>query len=99
MKSRSVKEGERPARGRSPSPFRGGAPYAPAMARPTRFSEHQYLGDKRSQVVYDLDDEATPEDAIADLMAAESFLAFAPDTLAEARNRGYRLWKGSRAAG
>jgi hypothetical protein len=69
------------------------------MARPTRFSEHQYLGDKRSLVVYDLDDEATPEDAIADLMAAESFLAFAPDTLAEARNRGYRLWKGSRAAG
>lgn len=69
------------------------------MARPTRFSEHRYLGDKRTQVVYDLDDDATPDDAVDELMKAESFLAFAPDTVAEARNRGYRLWKGSRAAG
>jgi hypothetical protein len=85
--------------GRSPSSLVGGATYDPAMERPTRFSDHRYLGDKRSQVVYDLDDEATPEDAITDLLAAESFLAFAPDTLAEARNRGYRLWKGSRTPG
>ncbi len=66
------------------------------MDRPTRFAEHRFLGDKRNQVVYDLDDDATPVDAIEDVLAAESFLAFAPDTLAEARNRGYRLWKGSR---
>lgn len=66
------------------------------MDRPTRFAEHRYLGDKRSQTVYDLDDDATPAEAIEDLLEAESFLAFAPDTLAEARNRGYRLWKGSR---
>jgi len=32
-------------------------------------------------------------------MTAEAFLAFGPDTLAEARNRGYRLWKGSRVSG
>ena len=68
------------------------------MDRPTRFSDHRYLGDKRSQVVYDLDDDATPQDAIDDLVAAESFLAFAPDTLAEARNRGYHLFKGSRTS-
>jgi hypothetical protein len=69
------------------------------MDRPKGFAEHRFLGDKRSQVVYDLDDEATPEDAVADVVAAESFLAFAPDTLAEARNRGYHLWKGSRGDG
>jgi len=66
------------------------------MDRPTRFAEHRFLGDKRSQTVYDLDDDATPAEAIEDLLEAESFLAFAPDTLAEARNRGYKLWKGSR---
>jgi hypothetical protein len=68
------------------------------MARPPRFSEHRYLGDKRSQVVYDLDDDATPDELVEGVMKAESFLGFAPDTLAEARNRGYRLWKGSRRA-
>jgi hypothetical protein len=69
------------------------------MDRPKGFADHRYLGDKRTQVVYDLDDDATPEDAVAEVMANESFLAFGPDTLAEARNRGYRLWKGSRATG
>jgi hypothetical protein len=69
------------------------------MERPARFAEHRYLGDKRTLTVYDLDDEATPEDAVADVMAAETFLAFAPDTLSEARNRCYRLWKGSRGTG
>jgi hypothetical protein len=68
------------------------------MDRPKGFADHRFLGDKRTQVVYDLDDDATPEDAIADLMAAEAFLAFGPDTLAEARNRGYKLWKGSRSS-
>ena len=62
------------------------------MTRPTRFETFRYLGDKRTQVVYDLDlvDEAGLEDAIEELMASEQFAAFAPDTLAEARNRGYR---------
>ena len=51
------------------------------------------------QVVYDLDhtDEAV-EAAVADLMAAETFACFGPDTLAEARNRGYRLARSSRRA-
>jgi hypothetical protein len=61
--------------------------------RPPRFEHHRYLGDKRHQVVYDLDlvEEAGLEDVVAELVASERFLAFGPDTLAEARNRGYRL--------
>lgn len=63
------------------------------MERPGKFEHHQYLGDKRSQVVYDVD-AIGPEDEhlIDELMTAETFLCFAPDTLAEARNRGYRLF-------
>ena len=64
------------------------------MDRPRGFAENRYLGDKRTQVVYDLDDDATPQEAIDDIVAAESYLAFGPDTLAEARNRGYKLHKG-----
>jgi hypothetical protein len=61
------------------------------MERPTRFEDSRYLGDKRHQVVYDLDvDDAEAEEKVAEVMAAETFLAFGPDTLAEARNRGYR---------
>lgn len=60
------------------------------MDRPTRFEHNRWLGDKRTQIVYDLDDAATDPEVIAELMAAETFLCFGPDTLAEARNRGYR---------
>jgi hypothetical protein len=59
------------------------------MTRSTRFEHHQYLGDKRSQVVHDLD-AAVDACAIDDLMAAETFASFGPDALPEARNRGYR---------
>jgi hypothetical protein len=61
------------------------------MSRPLKFEEYRYVGDKRAQVVYDLDS-ADPESvaAVAELMEAETFLAFGPDTLEEARNRGYR---------
>jgi len=69
------------------------------MERPTRFEHNRYLGDKRTQVVYDLDNtDAAVEAAVAELLAAETFAAFGPDTLAEARNRGYRLARSSRAA-
>lgn len=67
-----------------------------AMQRPTKFEEHRWLGDKRTQIVYDLDnldDEASP--LIDDILRAESFLAFGPDTLPEARNRGYKPYKGN----
>lgn len=59
------------------------------MTRPSRFEDFRYLGDKRTQRVYDVDDPANGE-IIDELVASEQFLAFSPDTLAEARNRGYR---------
>jgi len=67
--------------------------HIPRMERPTRFEHHRYVGDKRTQVVYDIDelDEADAP-VIEELMASDEFICFAPDTLAEARNRGYRLW-------
>jgi hypothetical protein len=71
------------------------------MPKPTRFEEFRYLGDKRTGRVYDLDlIDTDPEVAAAvdRIMAAESFLAFGPDTLAEARNRGYRPDRATRDA-
>ena len=69
------------------------------MSRPTRFEEHRYLGDKRKQVVYDLDtDDAGAQEAIAELLVSERFAAFSPDTLAEARNRGYHPHASARDA-
>jgi hypothetical protein len=63
------------------------------MDRPARFEHHRYLGDKRSQIVYDLDGDVDPA-VIEELLASEKYLGFAPDTLAEARNRGYRPPRG-----
>jgi len=71
------------------------------VGRPTRFEHNRYLGDKRSQVVYDLDlADGDPDVAarIEELMASEQFAAFGPDTLAEARNRCYRPHKSIRKA-
>ena len=61
------------------------------MSRPSRFESFRYLGDKRNQTVYDLDltESAGLESVIDELMQSEAFTAFAPDTMAEARNRGY----------
>lgn len=59
------------------------------MSRPLRFEHFQWLGDKRTQVVYDLD-AVTDSTVIDELIASEQYAAFGPDTLAEARNRGYR---------
>ena len=66
------------------------------MARPSKWEHHRYLGDKRSQVVYDLDAADIDETLVDEVIEAEAFLAFGPDTLPEARNRGYRLWPGHR---
>jgi len=60
------------------------------MDRPKQYAEHRFIGDKRSQVVYDLDAENDPE-VIAALVESERVATFGPDTLPEARNRGYRL--------
>jgi hypothetical protein len=59
------------------------------MARPARFEHHQWLGDKRSQRVHDLD-RVTDACGLDELLESEQFAAFGPDTLPEARNRGYR---------
>lgn len=64
------------------------------MERPIRYEHHRYVGDKRTQVVYDLDAADVDPGIIDELMESEQYLGFGPDTLAEARNRGYRLWKG-----
>ena len=60
------------------------------MDRPKALEEFRYVGDKRSQIVYDLDN-CELDDAVADLVAAKTFATFGPDSLAEARNRGYKL--------
>jgi hypothetical protein len=60
------------------------------MERPTRFEHSRFLGDKRTQLVYDLD-EWTDEAVIDDIVSSDVGLSFGPDTLAEARNRGYTL--------
>jgi hypothetical protein len=70
------------------------APTMGAMQRPTKFEHYRWIGDKRSQVVYDVDNIDDPT-LIEELMAAETFIGFGPDELAEARNRGYKPYKGN----
>ena len=60
------------------------------MQRPSRFEHTRYLGDKRTHLVYDLDNWDDPA-IIDDIVTAETGLCFGPDTLVEARNRGYHL--------
>lgn len=60
------------------------------MERPIKFEHTRFLGDKRTQLVYDLD--TWDESVIIEEIVAEGVgLCFGPDTLAEARNRGYTL--------
>jgi hypothetical protein len=60
------------------------------MQRPSRFEHTRYLGDKRTQLVYDVDSWDDPV-IIHEIVASETGLCFGPDTLVEARNRGYTL--------
>lgn len=62
------------------------------MERPSRFEHSRFIGDKRTQLVYDLDT-WTDEAVIDEIVGADVGLCFGPDTLAEARNRGYTLAK------
>lgn len=59
------------------------------MDRPTRFEHNRWVGDKRTQVVHDVDHCTRPE-AIDEIMAARTYVCFGPDTLVEARNRCYK---------
>jgi hypothetical protein len=66
------------------------------MSKPVALEEFRYVGDKRTQIVYDMDEMSANErvaEAVADLVATQDFACFGPDTLAEARNRGYRPYR------
>jgi hypothetical protein len=66
------------------------ASFDAVMDHHPKFEGFRFIGDKRTQLVYDLttwDDDAT----INDIADAGVGLGFGPDTLAEARNRGYTL--------
>jgi hypothetical protein len=68
------------------------------VERPGKFEHHRYIGDKRTQVVYDVDElDEQYAHLIEELMEAETFLSFGPDALPEARNRGYKLFAAQRA--
>ena len=60
------------------------------MERPVKFEHTRILGDKRTQLVYDLDSWEDPA-VIDDIVEQGVGICFGPDTLAEARNRGYTL--------
>lgn len=72
------------------------------MERPVKFEHNRWVGDRRNQVVYDVDNIIEPS-IIEELMEAKDvpwthgvpFTCFGPDTLAEARNRGYKPYKGN----
>ena len=64
------------------------------MGRLRRFEEHRFLGTRDDMVVYDCDDDeqfAALEERFAadDLLTRNLISSVAPDTLAEARNRGF----------
>ena len=58
-------------------------------SRPPRFRHVRWLGDKRTMVVHDLD-AVVAACGLDDLLASERFASFGPDSVVEARNRGYR---------
>jgi len=57
-----------------------------------KFEHSRFIGDKRTQLVYDLDN-WDDEETINEFVALGVGLSFGPDTLPEARNRGYTLAK------
>ena len=65
------------------------------MPRLRRFEEHRWVGTRRDMRVYDCDDQAQFDRLTAlveagDLVEDVGLQSFAPDTLPEARNRGFR---------
>lgn len=64
------------------------------MSRLARFEEHRFIGVRDSMTVYDCDNteqfselEARVEED--DLVVGKGLQSFAPDTVEEARNRGF----------
>ena len=65
------------------------------MGRLKRFDEHRFVGTRDDMIVHDCDNDAQvsllEERAAADdLLKLNLLQTFGPDTLAEARNRGFR---------
>ena len=65
------------------------------MGRLRRFEENRFLGTRDDMRIYDCDDSGQfdllqARDADEDLVGRNLISAIAPDTLAEARNRGFR---------
>jgi hypothetical protein len=65
------------------------------MGRLKRFEDHRFVGTRDDMRVHDCDDEAVLallEERLTgdDLLRLNMIQTFAPDTLAEARNRGFR---------
>jgi len=64
------------------------------MGRLRRFEEHRYIGTRDTMVVYDCDDDAQFEE-LDDRVSGEEMLdrkllqSFGPDSIPEARNRGF----------
>lgn len=65
------------------------------MARIARFEEHRYVATRDDMLVYDTDVEIESE-LLSERIGADNLLdrkllqSFGPDTLSEARNRGFR---------
>ncbi len=65
------------------------------MGRLSRFEEHRFVGTRDDMIVHDCDDtdvltELEQRIAADQLLRRNLLQAFSPDTLAEARNRGFR---------
>lgn len=65
------------------------------MSRLSRFPDYRYVGTRDTMRVYDCDDESQFEEVQRrveedDLVDRTLMQAFAPDTVDEARNRGFR---------
>ena len=96
-----VLSSESATRGRSGAPSSAPAVVFSAVTvagRPARFGHVRWLGDKRSMVVHDLDAVVSACE-LDDLLASQRFASFGPDSVAEARNRGYRPCRGCTGAG
>lgn len=65
------------------------------MSRLSRFQDFRFVGTRDTMRVYDCDDESQFEEVQQrvtddDLVARKLMQSFAPDTVDEARNRGFR---------
>jgi hypothetical protein len=66
------------------------ASFPDVMDHHPKFEGFRFIGDKRTQLVYDLT--TWDDDDVVNEIADEGVgLTFGPDELAEARNRGYTL--------